>query len=54
MKTYAQNATTANTAASQTTNMTNMTGLASGTGENDDTGEVEEGPGDVDINDQED
>jgi hypothetical protein len=41
--------------------MTNMTGLASGTGENDDTGEVEEGPGedkdepgDIGINDQED
>lgn len=61
MKAYAQNATTANTAASPTTNMTNMTGLASGVGENDDTGGAEEGPGedkdepgDVDANDKED
>jgi hypothetical protein len=41
--------------------MTNMTGLASGVGENDDTGAAEEGPGedkdepgDVDANDMED
>lgn len=62
MKAYAQNVTqTADTTAGQTTNMTNMTGVASNTGENDDAGEVEEGPGedkdepgDVDTNDDED
>lgn len=61
VKSYAQNATTADTASSQATNMTNTTGLASSTSENDVTGEVEEGPGedkdepgDIDANDQED
>jgi hypothetical protein len=62
MKAYAQNVTqTADTAAGQATNMTNMTGVVSNTDENDDAGEVEEGPGededepgDVDSNDEED
>jgi hypothetical protein len=60
-KAYGQNATTTGTATGQMANLTNATGVSSGTGEDDDRGEVEEGsgedqdePGDVDTNDKED
>ena len=62
-KAYGQNATGAGaeTLSGQMTNMTNATGMSSVTGENDDRGEVEEGPGedqdepgDVDTGDNED
>lgn len=60
-KAYGQNATGAETLSGQMTNMTNATGMSSVTGENDDRGEVEEGPGedqdepgDVDTGDKED
>ena len=42
---YGQNATSTETLGGQMTNITNATGASSGTGEYDDRGEVEEGPG---------
>ena len=58
---YGQNATSTETLGGQMTNITNATGVSSGTGEYDDRGEVEEGPGedqdepgDVDKGDNED
>ena len=58
---YGQSANTTEQLGGQVTNMTNATGVSSGTGEYDDKGEVEEGPGedqdepgDVDKSDNED
>lgn len=58
---YGQSANTTEQLEGQVTNMTNATGVSSGTGEYDDKGEVEEGPGedqdepgDVDKSDNED
>jgi hypothetical protein len=58
---YGQSANTTEQLGGQVTNMTNATGVSSGTGEYDDKGEVEEGPGedqdepgDVDKGDNED
>ena len=58
---YGQSANTTEQLGGQVTNMTNATGVSSGTGEHDDKGEVEEGPGedqdelgDVDKGDNED
>jgi hypothetical protein len=58
---YGQSTNTTEQLGGQMTNMTNATGMSSGTGENDDKGGVEEGPGedqdepgDVDKGDNED